>query len=86
MWVFLCVCGNVEPDLLDPVSCQVIPLAAAHALAFQSERDIPQYRTVVERCVILKHHAPICGRTCHRLAKHQHVAASRRMLRFQAPR
>ena len=62
---------------------QLVAIAAGHALAFEPEGDVIEHRAVVERRVILKHHAAVGTGASDRLAEHEHFAGRGRMLRLQ---
>ena len=76
---------DVEPDLGDPFARALAPLARRHAAALEAERDVVFDGPVVERRVVLKHHAAIGAGSFDRLLRRPaHVPFARRMVRPQA--
>jgi len=53
---------DVQPDFLDPRAGLVAALFRAGAAALEAEGDVVFNRAIVERRVVLKHHAAICAR------------------------
>ena len=51
-----------EPDLGDPLARPLAPLRGRHAAALEPERDVVEHGAVVERGVVLEHHAAVGAR------------------------
>jgi len=65
---------HVEADLGDPLAGLLAPLGRRHAATLEAEGDVVLDAAVVERGVVLKHHAPVRAGALDRLAAHQHRA------------
>ena len=65
---------HVEADLLDPRPGLFAPLLRSDATALEAERHVVLNRAVVERRVVLEHHAAIRAGPGHRRVGHVHDA------------
>ena len=84
MRIFVLIGRDIEPDLLDPVPRQIVAIVPRHVLALETEGDVVEHRAVIERRVVLKHHAAIGAGTRDGLAEDEHVAGGGGMLRIEA--
>src|SRR5215813_3247636 len=70
----------IESNLADPLERQFLALAPRHARAFESECDVVEYGAIVERCVVLEHHAAISARTFNGFSQNSHRPLRRRKM------
>src|SRR3954451_10617587 len=75
---------HVEADFPDPLAGPLTPLARSDAPALQAERDVVFDRPVVERRVVLEHHAAIGAWPLDAAPANQDDAFARRMVRAQS--
>ena len=82
--ILVSVALDVEADLVDPRVGLFAPLARANAAALEAERDVVFDGAIVERRVVLEHHAAIRAGPGHRSVGHVHDALGGRVVRRQA--
>src|SRR4051812_24461664 len=61
---------------------QIIAFPPRHALALEAESNVPSYRSMIERSIVLKYHAAIRAGTIDRFSEYQDFAARCWMLRL----